>query len=162
MSALGLALVLLTGCDPNNEDPIILSVNDKGIRSLLGLRYVQEPLLTEVGERLDITLEIYDPDNDPTSVWWAQSPPGWSWDPSSHSGHWDVPEDYWAEWQELFPLVTDDRDPAGTDMVWLAIYVEGAAVPVEDTGAAEVLLPWRHGGSDSGGGDTGRTGDSGD
>ncbi len=126
--------LLVAGCQLTNQDPLILSINGIKPRSMLGLRYTQEPLFTEVGTTLDIELEVSDPDNDPTFVWWAASPPGWDFPPEGRSGTWTVPEDYWQEWVELYPVVTDDRDPAGTDMVWMAIYVEGAIVPVEDTG----------------------------
>jgi len=152
------------GCDPNNEDPLVLTINGEPIGSIFGLRYLREPLLTEVGDTLEIEFDVKDPDNDPTFIWWAGQPPGWDFPPEAKRGTWTVPDDYWVEWLELFPLVTDDRDPAGTDMVWMAIYVEGAVVPVEDTGdtgsqgvgGAGLLQPW------TGVKDTGDTGDSGD
>jgi hypothetical protein len=128
------AALVAGGCDPNNEDPIVLTINGESISSILGVRYLAEPLMAEVGETLEITFDIKDADNDPTFVWWAGSPPGWDFPPDSHSGSWAVPEDYWVEFLQLYPVVTDDKDPAGTDMVWMVIYVEGAIVPVEDTG----------------------------
>ena len=150
--ALGLAGSLATGCDPNNEDPIVLTINELPINSLLGLRYLREPLFAEVGQTLEITFDIKDLDNDPTFVWWASQPPGWDWEPAEHSGSWTVPEDYWSEWVELSPVITDDKDPPGTDMIWMVIYVEGAVVPVEVTGDSGDagggrggLIPWNVG-----------------
>ncbi len=151
--------LLAGGCDPNNEDPTILTINGETINSIAGFRYLREPLFTEVGETLEIELTVRDPDNDPTFVWWAESPPGWDFPPDQHKGTWTVPENYWVEFLELYPLVTDDRDPAGTDMVWMVIYVEGAVVPVDDTGWE---TGWETGGEtgkgedDSGDPETGR------
>ena len=112
-------LLMLLACQ--NRPPEILSFNGEQVeRAPLGGLWVDEIFFFEPGETVDLWVEVRDPDGDEVGIWFANAPPGLSFDSGDEQGIWAVPEDFhWREWRLQLIVVDDAPQPAGADLpIW--------------------------------------------
>lgn len=111
-------LLLALACGALNRAPRILSVNGLEVQTdAFGYSGLEDELPFTPGERLEISLEILEPDRQDFEVWWPYSPPGFDFPKDGTTGTWDVPEDVDAWGVSLDVIVTDTApQPAHTSL----------------------------------------------
>lgn len=108
-----IALLALLACGRLNRPPEIRAVNGQLVQEdLWGSSWLEDPIAFSPGERLELSVEVLEPDLQAVEVWWPESPPGWDFSKDALSGAWEVPLDA-DPWLSLSLIVTDTAaDPA--------------------------------------------------